>query len=54
MVSIIESAEAIAALVPLLETERVELKTRYGYIDPKWFKKHLGHELVPRSEYGDF
>jgi hypothetical protein len=24
----------------------------YGRIDPAWFAQHLGHELIPRDEYG--
>jgi hypothetical protein len=54
---LIDQAQAIAALLPLVEADRagdVQFKTRYGDIDPRWFKEHLGHDLIPISEYGDF
>ena len=53
---LIDQASAIAALVPLIEADLngdVTLKCYYGEISPKWFKDHLGHDLVPISEYGD-
>lgn len=60
MAALCKHAAAIAALVPLMEdvTSRgVDLDLGlygYGRIEPRWFAKHLGHRLVPRSEYGDF
>lgn len=55
---LIDHALAIAALAPLMEADRggdIQFKAnRYGDIDPKWFANHLGHDLVPISEYGDF
>jgi hypothetical protein len=55
---LIGNAEAIAALVPLVDGDflngDVELRCFYGSISPKWFKDHLGHDLIPISEYGDF
>jgi hypothetical protein len=54
---LIDHASAIAALAPLMEADRnlvVQFKAgRYGGIDTKWFANHLGHDLVPISEYGD-
>lgn len=32
----------------------IEVKSWYGLIDPEWFKKHLGHQLVPKNEYGRY
>jgi hypothetical protein len=54
---LIDHAAAIAALVPLFKDNRswdVELKVYYGSIDPSFFEEHLGHDLVPRSEYGNY
>lgn len=55
---LIANAQAIAALVPLIGQAPpcgdIELRCFYGSIEPQWFKDHLGHDLVPRSEYGDF
>jgi hypothetical protein len=54
---LVDQAPAIAALAPLMEADRngeLELGCRYGRIDPQWFKAHLGHDLVPISEYGQF
>lgn len=57
MVALIRHAEDIAALAPLLADEHVGHRIEftlgsYGTIDPAWFKAHLGHDLVPRDEYG--
>ena len=54
---LVDQAPAIAALAPLMDADSndsVELKCYYGRIDPQWFRAHLGHDLVPISEYGDF
>ncbi len=32
----------------------IELHSTYGDIHPEWFKKHLGHQLVPKNEYGRY
>jgi len=54
MFTLIRHADAIAGLTSLLDsTSDVVLKTHYGEITAGWFKKHLGHDLVARSEYGD-
>ena len=54
MFKIIANADAIANIAPLLDgTGDVVLRTYYGQINAEWFKKHLGHDLVARSEYGD-
>lgn len=54
MLYICNNAEAIAALDDLVQLDSsIELKTYYGRIDTSWFRKHLGHQLLPRSEYGD-
>lgn len=54
---LIDHAEAISKLAPLFRADGccyIEFKCYYGPIDPEWFLEHLGHDLVPRSEYGDF
>jgi len=59
MASLCKHAAAIAALAPLLREQPNDLmfavgySGNYGSIDPAWFAKHLGHRLVPISEYGD-
>jgi hypothetical protein len=54
MFKLIDHADAIAGMARLLDdTWEIELRTHYGRIDAEWFKKHLGHDLVARSEYGD-
>jgi hypothetical protein len=55
MAHLIKHAGAIAALVPLLDDcpENLTFRIYYGYIEPRWFKAHLGHELVVRDEYGE-
>lgn len=56
MRAIIKHAPVIAALVPLFNERDIwslELKTTYGRIDAQWFLEHLGHKLVPISEYGE-
>lgn len=54
MAALCKHAAAIAALAPLLaECSTVTLAVEYhGRIDAAWFAKHLGHRLVPISEYG--
>ena len=53
MRTLINHRHAIAAIAPLIhETDNVEFKTFYGYIDVDWFDKHKEHELVVRDEYG--
>jgi hypothetical protein len=32
----------------------IDVHTWYGDIHPEWFKKHLGHQLVPKNEYGNY
>jgi len=32
----------------------IDVHSLYGDIHPEWFKKHLGHQLVPKNEYGDY
>jgi hypothetical protein len=53
---LIANYKEIAALDSLINNgvAEVQLKCFYGYIRPEWFVKHLGHELIPQSEYGDF
>ena len=54
---LVDQASAIAALAPLSDADlssEVELRCFYGRIDPQWFRTHLGHDLVPINEYGDF
>lgn len=56
MHGLIEHADAIAALAPLMNDwgSYITLSAEhYGSIEPKWFLKHRGHELVPISEYGN-
>lgn len=57
MAALIDCARSIADLAPLLANDRVGHKIeftlgRHGSIDAAWFAAHLGHELVPRDEYG--
>ena len=55
MSALCKHAQAIAALAPLLlscGTVILEVE-HHGRIDAAWFAKHLGHRLVPISEYGD-
>lgn len=54
MAALCKHAAAIAALAPLLAECRTVLLAveGYGAIDAAWFVKHLGHRLVPISEYG--
>lgn len=52
---LIAHAKEIAAVDPVVNGgEGIELKCFYGCLRPEWFAKHLGHDLVPRSEYGYF
>lgn len=52
---LIDHSSVIAALDPVVNgRECIELKCFYGRINSEWFAKHLGHDLVPKSEYGDF
>lgn len=55
MFHLIKNAKAIAGLVELMKspTNEITLRFYHGYIDPQWFRDHLGHDLVARSEYGD-
>ncbi len=53
MAMLCKHSAAIAGLADLLrETPDVEFKTYWGAIDADWFRKHLGHKLVPIDEYG--
>lgn len=56
MAALCKHAGAIAALAPLigeLGPLDVALEVPHrGAIDPGWFAAHLGHRLVPISEYG--
>lgn len=57
MALICKHAGAIAAMAPLIAGANlinIEISTSYGRIDADWFAKHLGHNLVPISEYGHF
>ncbi len=51
----IANSKEIAALEPLVNNgvAEVQLRCFYGYIRPEWFVKHLGHDLIPRNEYGE-
>jgi hypothetical protein len=54
---LIDHAAAIAALAPLVADQRyytIELRTSWGTVSPDWFAQHLGHDLVARSEYGQY
>jgi hypothetical protein len=55
MASLCKHAAAIAGLAPLFK-EVIDLNiSLYGTcsrIDPAWFAAHLGHRLIPISEYG--
>jgi hypothetical protein len=53
---LIDHASAIAGLTSLIEESAGDLvlKCYYGEVSPKWFKDHLGHDLIPISEYGGF
>jgi hypothetical protein len=54
---LISHAKEIASLASLEadpSSACLEIKCLYGRVSPEWFKNHLGHDLVPRSEYGDF
>ena len=55
MRALIAYAPQLAALAPLMnEQHSFELNATYGRaaIDCGFFAKHLGHDLVPRDEYG--
>ena len=53
MALICKHGDAIAALDGLIGGgSDIELRTHSGRIEPAWFKLHLGHRLVPISEYG--
>jgi hypothetical protein len=58
MLLLIKHADAIAALAELSTELGDQLNFRLGYsgcygsIDPAWFRKHLGHNLMPIDEYG--
>lgn len=54
MRGLIAHAATIAALAPALQDVSdlaLELGP-YGRVDAQWFARHLGHRLVPISEYG--
>lgn len=55
MLALCRHAEAIAGLAELVADigTDIELKTYWGAVDPGWFRFHLGHQLLPISEYGD-
>lgn len=52
MRSLIRHAPAIAAMAPVIEESGIEVVTMWGRINPEWFARHLGHDLVPQDEYG--
>lgn len=56
MLILIKHADSIAALADLVaECGSIRLGfeyDNYGPIDPVWFRKHLGHQLMPIDEYG--
>ena len=60
MRALIKHAGALADLAPLFREPDTQLLqpprigSSWGTIDPWWFEKHRGHELVPRNEYGGF
>lgn len=52
---LIKYAAQIAALAPVQNECGVDVQFgfySYGSIEPSWFARHLGHDLVPRDEYG--
>lgn len=56
MRALVKHASSIVGLAPLLADPNaygIEFRCYYGPIDPEWFKRHTGHELIPISEYGD-
>ena len=56
MLHICRHADAIASIADLMtgkDGRWIELRTSYGQIEPAWFKRHMGHNLMPISEYGD-
>ena len=57
MAALVKHAGAIAALAPLFDESQwieMNLGRHWGTISPRWFAKHLGHDLIPRDEYGRF
>lgn len=62
MLFLCRHSDAIAALAEMVEEQHagrpriypdtVTLRTQYGDVDPRWFKRHLGHNIVPIDEYG--
>ena len=54
MMKICQHADEIASLAELVDDgSDIELRTHWGRIDPRWFRTHMGHNLMPISEYGD-
>jgi hypothetical protein len=53
---LIAHSGAIAGIADLCDDNKtqctIKLLTSYGSVDASWFKAHLGHEVVPRNEYG--
>lgn len=49
-------AEAIAALDDLMKDpdNHAQFSTQWGRVDTSWFRAHLGHQLLPIDEYGQF
>lgn len=56
MLTLCRNADEIAAMADVLDaiggTVRVEWMRDYETLDVAWFRKHLGHELIPIDEYG--
>jgi hypothetical protein len=57
MLALCRHADSIAALAVVLEDPVLKgyllLKfDYYGTVDASWFRKHLGHQLLPINEYG--
>lgn len=46
--ALIKHADAIATMAGT----GIELKCDLGQLDADWFLRHLGHNLIPRDEYG--
>lgn len=55
MVMLIRHADSIAAIAELQAEGVFQIDWTYGHygrVDAAWFKRHLGHQLMPIDEYG--
>jgi hypothetical protein len=56
MLALCRHPEAIAALADVFadvgQYTEIKIHTYHGSIDPTWFRKHLGHSIMPIDEYG--